>query len=87
MQAAPGSFKDSYWQGMKAVIRSNGSYAFIGESTALERMAKGDCRLKTLADSINNQDYGFALPKSEQDCRRGGVKIARLFVLKTALPL
>lgn len=65
MTETPGSFKDSYSQGIMKVLKSKGKYAFIGESPVLERIEATKCELQTLPGAINYQGYAFAFPKSE----------------------
>lgn len=61
----PSVFVGSNEEGVERVAKSNGNYAFLMESTAIEYIIEKNCNLTQVGGQLDTKGYGIAMPVSE----------------------
>lgn len=73
MESSPSVYTRSNIEGVERVQRSNGSYAFLMESTSIEYFVARRCDLIQVGSPLDMKAYGIALRPSK-------LSIAILFI-------
>lgn len=63
--AEPSVFVDSNEEGVERVAKSNGNYAFLMESTAIEYIIEKNCNLTQVGGQLDSKGFGIAMPVSK----------------------
>ncbi|CAG9826300.1 unnamed protein product [Diabrotica balteata] len=58
----PPVFTSSNQEGVEAVIKGKGSYAFLMESTSIEYVIERNCELTQVGGMLDSKGYGIATP-------------------------
>jgi len=58
----PNGFVSNYSEGIRRVQESNGNYAFLLESSALDYASRQDCNLYKAGGNVNTINYALAFP-------------------------
>ncbi|XP_047738082.1 glutamate receptor ionotropic, kainate 2 [Hyalella azteca] len=58
----PSVYTSSNQEGVDRVLRGNGQYAFLMESSSIEYVTERDCRLTQVGGLLDAKGYGIALP-------------------------
>ena len=65
MEQDPTNFVKSNKEGEEKVLRDNGKYAFLMESTSVEYIIERNCDLTQVGGLLDTKGYGIALPPSK----------------------
>lgn len=63
--ARPSVFTESNQEGVERVLRGNGNYAFLMESTSIEYVTERHCTLTQVGGMLDSKGYGIATPPSK----------------------
>lgn len=63
--AEPSVFVSSNEEGVERVAKSNGAYAFLMESTAIEYITEKNCNMTQIGGQLDSKGYGIAMPFSK----------------------
>ncbi|XP_044732046.1 glutamate receptor ionotropic, kainate 2-like [Chrysoperla carnea] len=58
----PSVFVDGNAEGVKRVLRGQGTYAFLMESTSIEYVTARECELTQIGGKLDSKGYGIAMP-------------------------
>lgn len=61
----PSVFVKDNDEGKKRVLRDDGIYAFLMESTAIEYVTARECELTQVGGKLDSKGYGIAMPVSK----------------------
>lgn len=76
--AEPSVFVSSNEEGVERVAKSNGNYAFLMESTAIEYIIEKNCNLTQVGGQLDSKGYGIALPVSKYSHSSCGIQSIRI---------
>lgn len=62
--ARPSVFTETNQEGVERVLRGNGNYAFLMESTSIEYVTERHCTLTQIGGMLDSKGYGIATPPS-----------------------
>ena len=65
MNSDPTNFMKSNGEGIDRVIKEEGKYAFLMESTTIEYITERKCGLTQIGGLLDSKGYGVALPPSK----------------------
>ena len=65
MNSDPTNFMKSNGEGIDRVIKEEGKYAFLMESTTIEYITERKCGLTQIGGLLDSKGYGIALPPSK----------------------
>ena len=65
MSSDKSNFVSSNALGVERVLKDNGKYAFLMESTSVEYVIERNCQLTQIGGLLDSKGYGIALPPSE----------------------
>ena len=65
MNSDKSNFVPSNAVGVNRVLKDNGKYAFLMESTSVEYVIERECELAQVGGLLDSKGYGIALPPSE----------------------
>lgn len=61
----PSVFTKSNDEGEERVVKGDGKYAFLMESTAIEYIIQRNCNLTQIGGLLDSKGYGIAMPVSK----------------------
>lgn len=67
MSDHPELMTDSNEEGVKKVLESNGGYAFLMESSAIDYEKEQHCELAQVGPLLDNKNYGIAMRKGNHN--------------------
>ena len=65
MDSEKSNFVTSNALGVERVLKDNGKYAFLMESTSVEYVIERNCQLTQIGGLLDSKGYGIALPPSK----------------------
>lgn len=65
MSSDKSNFVSSNALGVDRVLKENGKYAFLMESTSVEYVIERNCKLTQIGGLMDSKGYGIALPPSK----------------------
>ena len=73
MDSDKSNFVTSNALGVERVLKDNGKYAFLMESTSVEYVIERNCQLTQIGGLLDSKGYGIALPpsKSQTEDQKG----------------
>jgi len=60
------NFMSSNAVGVQRVLKDDGKYAFLMESTSVEYVIERECKLAQIGGLLDSKGYGIALPPSRE---------------------
>ena len=75
------NFVKSNSEGTDRVMKDNGKYAFLMESTSVEFIVERRCELTKVGGLLDTKGYGIALPPSKKSTKRWEGEPGLYFIL------